>query len=133
MKLKLTLAAALLAVLASVGCSSSSNSGGSSSGIFCSVVSAGTQVACAGSRDMPATDQQTYKDQCTKNGGTIVNACPTDSLLGCCTRKGANGYNVESCVYGASSDAGSTGDAGTMADMQKQQCSSTGGTWSTTS
>ncbi len=136
MKMKLTMVAAFAFALACSGCSSSSgsSSGGGSSGVFCSGVVNGVTVACAGFKSLPASDQKTYKDQCIQQGQTIGSACPTDNLVGCCTQKSANGYSLESCMYGADSmsDAGSTGDAGAMADSQKQNCESNGGTWSTT-
>lgn len=134
MKMKLTLVAAFAFALACSGCSSSSSSGGSSSAVFCSGVVNGATVACAGFKSLPASDQKTYKDQCTQQGQTIVSACPTANLVGCCTQKSANGASLESCVYGADvmSDAGSTGDAGSTADSQKQICESHGGAWSTT-
>jgi hypothetical protein len=130
-KLKLALAASLLAAFAAVGCgSSSSNSpGSSSSGIFCSV-STGATTACSGTLNVPSADESTYKSDCTKGGGTIVDSCPTKGLIGCCTEKGSSNYSVVSCTYGVSTDAGMM-DAGAMGNAEKTACQNGGGTWST--
>ena len=75
---------ALLAVLP--GCSSAVGAIVGSVTVFCSVSSAGTQTSCVASRNFPSSEQSTLQNDCTKNGGTVVSACPTSGIVGCCTQ-----------------------------------------------
>jgi hypothetical protein len=88
--------------------------------VYCNVASGGTEASCVASRNFPSSEQSTLQSDCTKNGGTVVNACPTSGVVGCCTQSetvAAATVEVETCSY--------TGSASAL----KSQCS---GTWSTT-
>jgi hypothetical protein len=123
MKLSSVLVSSFLALSTIIaGCSSSSGGGGSPS-VFCSASFAGSQI-CYGYTNLTSDQQNAVTSSCKSTlQGTIVSACPTSGLLGCCKTTTA-GYNTEECYYGD--------DAGTSsASADQMACTSQSGTWST--
>ena len=114
--------AGILALTLLVGaCSSAVGAIVGAETVTCSVSSGSTQTSCTVSRNIPNSDVATVQNECTNNHGTLVTACPTKGLVGCCTQtQSVAGTTVssETCTY-----------AGTAAQV-KSQCSS--GTFSTT-
>ncbi len=105
------------------GSGGSSGASGGSSGGSSGSGGGGTQsVHCnrpdtnqCGIFTLLSTDASAMKQQCAQEGGTVVDACPTANLDGCCTI-GA----LEYCYYNG---------AGAQA---QPQCQPGGGTWSAT-
>jgi hypothetical protein len=88
--------------------------------VICSVHSGSTETSCVISREFPSSEQTTLENDCTGNGGTVVGACPSSGLVGCCTTNetvAAVSVQVETCAY-----------SGTATEV-KSQCS---GVFSTT-
>jgi hypothetical protein len=56
---------------------------------------------------------------CTQGGATVVSACPTSGLVGCCLNSQGPNLTSNDCVYYAGSNT-------------QNECTSNGGTWSTT-
>lgn len=84
-------------------CGSSDSSGGfglgtgSGSGFGCSLSIAG-QEYCYAYSDLSSSNTNTANSACKDNGGTIVNSCPTDGLVGCCAVS-QSGISYQACYY----------------------------------
>jgi hypothetical protein len=108
-----------------LACSSSSTgvdagSGGGST-YSCQIVNTGKNE-CDTARGVPSGDLTAQEAQCTQNmSGKIVPACPTTSVIGCCTVTLSPGVSVEGCFY-----------TGETKPTTQAQCTASGGTYSTT-
>jgi hypothetical protein len=67
-----------------------------------------------------AAEISSLNTNCTNAMGTVVTACPTADLVGCCTTKIEGTYTSETCTY-----------SGTAADGEAS-CTAQSGTWTTT-
>jgi hypothetical protein len=131
-----------------VGCSSSSSGGGTPSGTYCDVTTAGVEE-CTGISGGDSDSTSQFTSACTMSGGKVVSSCPTANALGCCTISGSNGASASSCTYcpsvetqmgaqmactsgmgmwtAGSESACSTGDSGTSSGGGDSGTSSGGG------
>lgn len=62
----------------------------------------------------------TYEAECTDDGGTVVDACPSEDLGGTCL-----------LFEGTAAASAQNYYAGADLEMAEQVCTATGGTWST--
>lgn len=70
---------------------------GAGSGFGCSL-SIGGQEYCYAYSDLSSGNTNTANSACKNNGGTIVNSCPTDGLVGCCAVS-QSGISYQACYY----------------------------------
>jgi hypothetical protein len=87
------LATALFALLAA--CSSALDLAGTTS-VYCSA--AGKPATSCTVITGPSAGDGTIQSECTSNGGEVVDACPMDGVVGCCTTK-EQGVTTEMCSY----------------------------------
>lgn len=113
----------ILSGCASAGSGASGGEGGSGgdgsglSDLSCSVSAFHT---CSQYKDLPQNVIDALSEQCSKQNGTIVSACPAADQLGCCDLS-QGGVDVSVCYY--------SGGFVTL-DKAQWQCGQTGGTWS---
>jgi len=65
---------------------------------------------------VPSSERDVLDKQCTDQGGTAADTCPTKNLVGCCALVGG----VETCGYD-----------GDMSPVSEEACKQSGGTWRT--
>ncbi len=96
------------------------NDGSPAVNVYCSGVSSGI-VFCQGWENLDPMQQAAQEMVCTGTlMGSLVSACPTSNLNGCCTSVESGGLTTEVCFY-----SGSASD-------EQAQCNAMGSTWSTT-
>ncbi len=114
-KTKLVVAVAAVIALGAGGaflwsCGGGSGSG-SGSGFSCSLTVAG-QSYCYAYSNLTSATGSSAKSMCSSQGGTIVSACPTDGLVGCCEIS-QSGLTYQSCDYFGTEETDQMGCAGT--------------------
>jgi hypothetical protein len=110
----------LAAIVAGCGSSSSSDSTPS---VFCSTSLGGTST-CYGYTNLTASEQSSVSSECTQSlQGSVVSACPTSGLAGCC-KYSAGGITTDECYYQESGGVDPTTSG-------QQACTAVSGTWST--
>jgi hypothetical protein len=93
-------------------------SGGSGSGtvkIICQADDAGEVIGC-NEHTIPRAAEETSREACTSQGGTLVDECPTENFIGKCS------LVMGTLVMHYYSTAGDAEDAETM-------CTALSGTW----
>lgn len=93
-------------------CGSSDSSAGS--GMGCSLTLAGQQY-CYAYSDLSSDNAKSAKSMCSSNGGTIVDSCPTNGLVGCCALS-QSGVSYQSCYYFGTASADKMACSGTWTD-----------------
>jgi hypothetical protein len=117
---------ASLALFSSLGLSACSDdddggddgSGGSGSGtvkLICQVEDAGEVIGC-NEHTVPRAAEETSREACTMEGGTLVDECPTENFVGKCS------LVMGSLVMHYYTTTGDAADA-------EQLCTGLGGTW----
>jgi hypothetical protein len=86
-------------------------------------------ATCTEYRDAPVERAAEIRDQCTKNGGEALAACPSENLAGTCTVQKPP-MTVISSVYRTAKPARPTKKAKSALEGIKKSCESNGGTFS---
>jgi hypothetical protein len=110
----LALGAFALVVPLAGGCSS--GNGGSGGSFGCNESSGGLST-CFSYAGLNSDQQSQAQKACTQGNGSVVSACPTAGLVGCCTLT-VQGLSVDECYYYGS------------ASTDQQACTQASGTWS---
>ena len=91
----------------------------------CSLSIAG-QEYCYAYSDLSSGNADSAKSMCSKQGGSVVNACPKDGLVGCCAIS-QSGISFQECYYFGTASADEMACTGTWTNGAAALSSSGGG------
>jgi hypothetical protein len=96
------------------GCGGSGSGSGSNSDFGCSLKVVGQQYCYAYSK-LASDSASSARSACSSQGGTVVNSCPTDGLVGCCSMA-QSGMTFQSCYYFGTASTDEMACPGTWTD-----------------
>ncbi|HEX7597599.1 MAG TPA: hypothetical protein VF518_05255 [Polyangia bacterium] len=98
---------------------------GSGSGLECSMAVAGQQY-CYTYSNLSSENAKSVKSMCSNQGGSIVNSCPRDGLVGCCALS-QRGMSFQQCYYFGTASTDKMACTGTWTDGSAALGNSGGG------
>jgi hypothetical protein len=103
-----------------LGCTGDDDDGGGSGGWGCDKIAESNACIQFTGSQWSSDQRDNYEAECTDDGGTVVDTCPSSDLVGTCVTFEGTATESEQNYYG---------DADV--EMAAQLCTATGGTWST--
>ena len=109
-----------LLLAGALGCSGGDDDDGASGGWGCDLIADSNACIQYSGSQWSGDQRATYEAECTDDGGTVVDACPSSDLAGTCVQFEGTAAETVQYYY---TDA----DVETAAEL----CTASGGTWST--